>query len=263
MATLYLIPTPIGNMEDISYRAVRILGEVDALACEDTRFTRRIFEHYQIPSPKTIFSYHEHNEANAGNRILGLLENGLSVAICTDGGCPCISDPGYRIIAACVERGYTIEALPGPSATLTALMTSGLSTSSFTFKGFPPRKSGQRKRFLEMEKDLPHTLVLFESPYRVGKLLADALDVLGNRQAAVCIELSKKFENIHRGYLGDLAELFAQKSIKGEVTIAIAGNNPKFEKTSSDEEDEQYDEEYEIIDTETDENDEDENDERK
>jgi 16S rRNA (cytidine1402-2'-O)-methyltransferase len=233
---LYLIATPIGNLEDITLRAIRIFGEVDALACEDTRFTRKIFERHGIPSPRTIFSYHEHNEQQAGKRILGLLDEGLSVAVCSDGGFPGISDPGYRIVAACVERGHAIEVIPGPSAVPTALLASGLSTASYTFKGFPPRKSGPRKRFLEMDRDLPHTLVVFESPFRVGKLLDDAFEVLGNRRAAVCIELTKKFEEVRRGYLQELAAEFRDKTVKGEVTVVIAGNNPKFAK-SEDEDD--------------------------
>ena len=233
MAMLYLVATPIGNLEDITLRAVRVLGEVDALACEDTRFTRRIFERHQIHSPRTIFSYHEHNEEQAGQRILGLLDSGQSVALCTDGGYPAISDPGYRIVAACVERGLPVEVIPGASAVSVALVASGLATSSYTFKGFPPRKSGPRRRFLDADREMPHTLVIFESPYRTGKLLADALEVLGNRRAAVCIELTKKFEEVRRGWLDELADAFSDKKIKGEVTVVIAGNNPKFSKEDS------------------------------
>lgn len=230
--TLYLVATPIGNLEDLSFRAARVLGEVDVLACEDTRYTRRIFERHGIPSPKTIVSYHEHNEPTAGKHILELLTQGCSVAVCSDGGYPGISDPGYRLVAQCVDLGIRIEVIPGPSAVPTALLVSGLSAATYTFKGFPPRKPGPRKRFLEMEKDLPHTLILFESPYRVGKLLADAFDVLGNRMAAVCIELTKKFESVYRGYLAELAETFRETPIKGEVTVVIAGNNPKFRDTT-------------------------------
>ena len=228
MGTLFLVATPIGNLEDLTFRAARILGEVDALACEDTRLTRRIFERHQIPSPKTIFSYHEHNEHQAGKRILGLLREGLSVGLCTDGGYPGISDPGYRIVSAAIEEGHAIDVVPGASAVPVALIASGLPTSSYTFKGFPPRKSGARRRFLEMDKDLPHTMAIFESPFRTGALLADAVAVLGNRRAAVCIELTKKFEEISRGFLEALAEAFRDKKIRGEVTVVIAGNNPKF-----------------------------------
>ena len=233
MATLYVIATPIGNLEDITLRAVRVLGEVDTLACEDTRFTRRIFARHDIASPKTIFSYHEHNEDRAGQRILALLETDRSVALCTNGGYPGISDPGYRIVAACVERGFRVEVLPGASAVPTALVVSGLATSSYTFKGFAPKKGGPRRRFLEADRDVAHTLVLFESPYRVGRLLEDALAVLGNRRAAVCIELTKKFEEVHRGYLADLVEQFRDTKIRGEVTVVVAGNNPKFLKSAA------------------------------
>ncbi len=228
MSTLYVVATPIGNLEDMSFRAVRVLGVVDALACEDTRRTRTIFERFEISRPRTIFSYHEHNEERAGVRILELLHSGHSVALCTDSGYPGISDPGYRIISESIAHGFRVEVVPGPGAVTTALLSSGLPTSSYTFKGFPPRKAGPRRRFLESDRAMPHTLVLFESPYRVEGLLRDAREVLGNRMAAVCIELTKKFESVHRGFLSDLLEEFHQTKIKGEVTVVIAGNHPKF-----------------------------------
>ena len=159
---------------------------------------------------------------------MNLLAGGKTVALCTDGGYPGISDPGYRLLRLAVERGVEFHAIPGASAVPVALLSSGLSTSSFTFKGYPPRKPGVLARFFEEEKDKPHTLVLFESPFRVGKTLAAALAVLGDRQAAVCIELTKKFERVSRGYLASLAAEFADQKIKGEVTLVIAGNNPKF-----------------------------------
>lgn len=226
--TLYVVATPIGNLDDLGQRAARILGEVDALACEDTRVTPRLLQHYGIERPRTVFSYHEHNEAQAGRRILGLLAQGLSVALCSDGGCPGISDPGYRIVREAVEGGHAVVPIPGPSAVHAALLASGLSTATYTFKGFPPRKSGARQRFLEAEAQAPHTLVIFESPHRTGKLLADALAVLGNREAAVCVELTKRFERVHRGGLADLAARYKDATVKGEVTVVIAGNNPKF-----------------------------------
>ncbi len=225
---LYVIGTPIGNLEDASHRAVRLLAEVDALACEDTRHTRKLLERYQIPVPRILLSYHEHNEASAGERILGLLAEGLKVAVCSDAGMPGVSDPGYRLIASCRQRGIGVEVVPGPDAVSTALVSSGLPTSSFTFKGFPPRKSGQRRRFLAAERESPHTLVLFESPYRIGALLQDALAVLGNRLAAVCIELTKMFEQVDRDHLAALAERYRDRQVKGEVTVVIAGSNPKF-----------------------------------
>ena len=153
------------------------------------------------------------------------------VAICLLPGTELAFDPGYRVVAEAAARGIPVEVLPGAGAVTTALVLSGLPTSSYTFKGFPPRKPGPRQRFLEAERDAPHTLILFESPYRVGKLLACAAQVLGNRRAAVCIELTKKFEAVHRGFLEDLAERFAVSPIRGEVTVVIAGSNPKFSKS--------------------------------
>ncbi len=232
--TLYIIATPIGNLEDLSYRAVRLLGGVDALACEDTRHTRKLYSHYEIPSPRIFFSYHDHNETAASRKILGFLRENKSVGLCTDAGTPGVSDPGYRILSAAREQGFPVEIIPGPNAAVTALVASGLSTSSFTFKGFPPRKKGARKRFLEMEKELPHTLIFYESQFRLEALLKDALEVLGNRLAAVCFDLTKMFEEVARGYLEDLLKKFAGKKLKGEITVVIAGANPKFAKSEGD-----------------------------
>lgn len=226
--TLYIIATPIGNMEDISYRAVRILSEVNALACEDTRVTKNILRRYDIPFPAHIFSYHEHNEMRAADKIIELLRDGQHVALCTDAGNPGVSDPGYRAIAKAKEMGLKVDIIPGASAVTTALLASGLPTSSFLFKGFPPRKEGQRQRFLEPEKDLPHTLIFFESKHRILKFLESAFKVLGNRQCAVCIELTKKFEQVVRGYLSEVIEQLSSTNIKGEITVVIAGNHPKF-----------------------------------
>ena len=225
---LFIIATPIGNLEDISYRAVRVLGEIDALACEDTRWTRKLLARYSIRKPPEMFSYHEHNERQAGRRILRLLEAGRDVGLCTNAGYPAISDPGYRIVAGVRERGGELEVIPGPGAVHTALVSSGLPSSSYTFKGFPPRKSGARQRFLGADRDSPHTLILFESPHRIGAFLHDALEVLGNRLAAVCIEMTKKFESVDRAYLAELAERYRDLSVRGEITVVIAGNNPKF-----------------------------------
>ncbi len=225
---LLVIATPIGNLEDLTFRAKRLLGEVDALACEDTRHTRILLERYEIPRAKTVFSYHEHNEHRAAERILAMLEAGLTVGLCSNAGYPGISDPGYVIVSRAVARGFRVEVIPGASAVPTALLVSGLPTSSFTFKGFPPRKAGKRRTFLEAERDLPHTLILYEAPTRVGALLQAALEVLGNRRAAVCIELTKMFEDVRRGGLAELAREFAGLPIKGEVVLVIAGNNPKF-----------------------------------
>lgn len=237
MSTLYVIATPIGNMEDITYRAVRILKELTVLACEDTRKTKQLLNRFEIKSPDTIFSYHEHNEDKSSERIIGFLKSGVSVGITTDAGMPGISDPGYRAVTKAIEEGVQVEVIPGASSVPTALLASGLSTSSFTFKGFAPRKEGQRIRFLQQDKDLPHTLVFFESKYRIYKFLETAYQVYGNRKCAVCLEMTKKFEEITRGYLADIYPLYKDKNIKGEITVVIAGNNNKFIKPENEEDD--------------------------
>ncbi len=225
---MYIVATPIGNLDDTSARAIQALRSADVLACEDTRRTRILLGHFEIPVPKTLVSYREQTEHRAGEQLLGLLKEGKTVALCSDGGYPGISDPGYRLVSLAVEHGVKFEVIPGPSAVDVALVSSGLPTSSYTFKGYPPRKPGPLRRFFEEEKDKPHTLVIFESPFRVGATLAAACEALGDRQAAVCIELTKKFERISRGFLGDLKTEFEGQKVKGEVTIVIAGNNPKF-----------------------------------
>lgn len=234
MATLFVIATPIGNLEDITHRAVRILSEVTAVACEDTRRTRILFTRHSIPTPRTLLSYREAVEGHGGSRILGLLGEGIDVGLVSDAGYPGISDAGYRIIGTAIEAGHRIEVIPGAGAVTPALLSSGLSTSSFTFKGFPPRKPGPLRRFLEMEKDLPHTLVFYESPMRVAKFLSAVRDVLGDRRAAVCVELTKKFERTLRGFAGELADQLAGKDLKGEVTVVVAGANPKFSRSGTD-----------------------------
>ena len=228
---LYIVATPIGNLDDFTFRAVKILGEVDILACEDTRRTRILLNKYEIRPPSRIISYREKNEVTAVQGILKLLENGNSVALCTDAGYPGLSDPGYRLISAAVEKGIEIVVIPGASAIEVALVSSGLPTDSFTFLGFPPRKPGQRLRFFDDEKENSHTLVLFEAPSRVVKTLESALESLGDRKSAVCIELTKKYERIHRGYLADLIKELEDVNIRGEVTIVVAGNNRKFIRT--------------------------------
>ena len=228
MSTLYVVGLPIGNLEDISQRALRILREIEVIACEDTRRTWGLLSANEIPRPRTFFALHEHNEERAAGRVIGLLESGVDVALCSDSGTPLVSDPGYRTVRRATEAGFDVVTIPGPSAVLAALTVSGLPPSSFTFKGFPPRKPGQRKRFLAEEAEMPHTLVLFESPHRLAALLAAALEVLGDREACVCVELTKLYESADRGYLSDLAEQFADTVPRGEVTVVIAGSNEKF-----------------------------------
>lgn len=228
MGTLILIATPIGNLEDLSHRAQRTLAEVDALACEDTRQTRKLLDRYEIARPKNIFAHHDHNEARSAKGILKLLDEGQTVGLVSDGGYPGISDPGYRIVSLAIEAGHDVDVLPGPSAVPVALLLSGLPASSYTFKGFPPRKSGQRQRFFGQEAELPHTIICFEAPNRIADTLEDALAALGDRKAAVCLELTKVHQRVHRGYLDDLQTTFAEENTKGEATIVIAGNNKKF-----------------------------------
>ena len=228
MPTLFVVATPIGNLEDMTHRAIRVLGEAGAVACEDTRRTRALLSHFSVPSPRTLLSYREQTETRAGERILGLLAAGVDVALVSDAGYPGISDAGYRIISSTIEAGHRVEVVPGAGAISPALLCSGLPTSSFTFKGFPPRKPGVLRRFLLMESGLPHTLVFYESPARLGRFLSAAFEALGDRRAAVCIELTKKFERVHRGFLSELSGRFADAAPKGEVTVVIAGANPKF-----------------------------------
>lgn len=231
---LYIVATPIGNLGDFSYRAVQVLREADVIACEDTRRTRILLNHFEIPIPRFFISYREQTERKAGRRLIELLEEGKTVALCADSGYPGISDPGYRLVCDAIEKGIQLEVIPGASAVPVALIISGLPSSSYTFKGFPPRKSGAIRRFFEEEKDMPHTLIFFESPVRLVKTLTLAAEVLGDRKAAVCIELTKKFEGVSRGFLTDLIASFTGQKIKGEVTIVIAGNNPKFIRTEND-----------------------------
>lgn len=225
---LYLVATPIGNLDDLTPRAVQVLKDSDIIACEDTRRTRILLAHYDIPYPGEMVSYREQTEQRRGEYLAQKLENGLTVALCTDGGYPGISDPGYRLLRLAVKRELDFQVIPGAGAVSVALLASGLSSSSYTFKGFPPRKRGAMERFFLADKDMPHTQVFFESPVRIQKCLEVALEALGDREAAVCIELTKKFERVSRGYLSNLLNEFTDRKVKGEVTIVIAGNNSKF-----------------------------------
>lgn len=224
MGKLFIISTPIGNMEDITLRALRILSEVDALACEDTRRTRNLFTRHNITAPRIVFSYWEHNEQIAGRRILDLLGQDCSVALCSDGGMPGISDPGYRIIRSAIDNDHIIDVIPGPSAVLNALVASGLPSSSFTFKGFPPRKTGALVRFLMEDVESSHTLIFFESPHRLLKFLQATQEVYGDRSSAVCLEMTKMHQSITRGSLAELVGVFTSRRVKGEATVVISGN---------------------------------------
>lgn len=229
---LYIVATPIGNLGDFTQRAIDTLKSVDVIACEDTRRTRALLTHFDIPAPRLI-SYREQTELRVGHKIVDLLAEGSDVAVCTNAGYPGISDPGYRVISYAVDAGLPVQVIPGAGSVSSALLVSGLPTSSYTFKGFPPKKPGALRRFFEQDKDLPHTLVVFESPFRIGKTLSAAHEVLGDRRAAVCMELTKKFERVDRGALQELAASYKDKKVKGEAVIVIAGNNPKFTETTT------------------------------
>lgn len=224
---LHIIATPIGNLGDLAPRAHDALVSADIIACEDTRRTWALLSAFHISRPEMI-SYREGREESVGAHLLKELKSGKNIALCSDGGYPGISDPGYRLVQLAIDNGIEFDVIPGASAVNLALIYSGLPTSSFTFKGFPPRKEGALHRFFEEERDAPHTLIVFESPFRVWHTLKAALDALGDRRAAVCIEMTKQFERIHRDWLSALEAQFRDKKIKGEVAIAIAGNNPKF-----------------------------------
>ena len=223
---LYLVATPIGNLGDITLRALDTLRAVDYVASEDTRKTGRLLKHFDIQ--KQQIAFHEHNEQQAGARILGLLRDGLSVAMVTDAGTPGISDPGFTLVRRVLQAqdegaSIPVTMIPGPAALTMAVVLSGLPVHSFTFRGFPPRKGGPRRRFLAVDEGSPHTLVFYESPFRVGAFLADALAVYGDRPAAVARELTKLHESVERGMLSELAASYAQRQAKGEVVIVIGG----------------------------------------
>ena len=218
--TLYVVATPIGNLEDITYRAVRILGEVDLIACEDTRQTRKLMDHYGIEKP--TISYHEHNEAERAAELTSRLLAGTSIALVTDAGMPTVSDPGYRLVHAAVECGVPVVALPGPSAALTALAASGLPTDSFHFGGFLPSKPGQRAKALEALAEEHSTLIFYEAPHRILEALEAVEAALGPRPVVVARELTKLHEEFLRGTAAEIhARLSERELVKGEITLLI------------------------------------------
>ena len=228
---LHIVATPIGNLADLTPRALEAFKAASLIACEDTRRTWQLLTHFGIPRPEMI-SYRQGNEERIAERVISAIESGREVVLCSDGGYPGISDPGYRLVRECAARNVPYDVIPGASAVNVALLMSGLSTSSFTFRGFPPRGPGAIRNWFAEDKDKEHTLICFESPFRVGATLEAAAEVLGDREAAVCIELTKMHERVSRGYLADLAKEFVGAKVKGEVAIVIAGNNPKFMRQS-------------------------------
>jgi 16S rRNA (cytidine1402-2'-O)-methyltransferase len=217
---LYVVSTPIGNLEDITYRAVRILKEADWIACEDTRTTRRLLDHYGIET-RTI-SYHEHNETERAAELIERIEQGESGALVSDAGTPLLSDPGYRLVHAAAQAGVRIEPLPGASALLAALVVSGLPTDQFHFGGFLPPKQGQRQRLLESLADESATLIFYEAPHRILESLEDIGAVLGIRDIVAARELTKMYEEVLRGTASEIAAaLSTRDSIRGEFVILI------------------------------------------
>jgi 16S rRNA (cytidine1402-2'-O)-methyltransferase len=219
---LYLVATPIGNLNDITLRALSTLREVDVIASEDTRKTGLLLKHFDISRPQMAF--HEHNEQRAGQQIENLLKQGKSVALVTNAGTPGISDPGYTLVRRAINAHIEVTMIPGPTALIMALVLSGLPVHSFTFRGFPPRKSGPRRRFIEIDKEAPHTLIFYESPYRLVPFLHDALVVLGDREAAIANDMTKMFESVQRGTISALLRWVEQQpKLRGEYIVVIAG----------------------------------------
>jgi 16S rRNA (cytidine1402-2'-O)-methyltransferase len=218
---LYLVATPIGNLGDITLRALETLRAVDIIASEDTRKTGLLLKHFNIAKPQMAF--HEHNEQQAGTRIEELLLQGKSVAVVTNAGTPGISDPGFTLVRRAIRANIEVTMIPGPTGLIMAVVLSGLPVHSFTFRGFPPRKAVARCKFLAIDKDSPHTLIFYESPYRLQAFLQDALSVYGDRKAALCNDLTKMFEQVQRGTLSALLSTLQETKIKGEYIVIIAG----------------------------------------
>lgn len=225
---LYLVATPIGNLGDITLRALEILRSVDIVASEDTRKTGMLLKHFEMQ--KRQLAFHEHNEQRVGDHIIDLLKQGLSVAVVTDAGTPGISDPGFTLVRRAIQAELEFTMLPGPTAFVMALVLSGLPIHSFTFRGFPPRKPVGRRKFFAVDSEAPHTLLYYESPYRLVNFLKDALEVFGDRPAALANDLTKMFEKVERGTISSLlAATSEQTKLKGEYIIVIGGNNKEKE----------------------------------
>jgi 16S rRNA (cytidine1402-2'-O)-methyltransferase len=218
---LYVVATPIGNLSDVTLRALRVLGDADVIAAEDTRTTRKLLTQHGISTP--LVAYHEHNEIVRTPELLARLRAGESVALVSESGTPSISDPGYGLVREAIAADIGVEPVPGPSAILAALVVSGLATDAFVFEGFLPRRPGERRRRLEALKDDRRTLVLFEAPHRLDAAVADMLDVLGDRHVALCRELTKMHEEVRRSSLSELAASLRRRPVKGELVLVVEG----------------------------------------
>ncbi len=219
--TLYIVATPIGNLEDITARALRVLKEVDLIAAEDTRQTKKLLTHFGISTPLTSFFLG--NENNKAESIVRQVADGKNVALVSDGGTPCISDPGFPLVRLAVEAGVKVVPIPGATAMASAICAAGLPTDKFTFVGFLPDKPGKRKSQLESVSPLTHTLVFYVSPWKVEKVLADCLEVLGDRPACLCRELTKIHEEFIRGSLSEILSIASERNLKGEMVLLVGG----------------------------------------
>jgi 16S rRNA (cytidine1402-2'-O)-methyltransferase len=220
---LYLVGTPIGNLEDMTLRGLRILKEVDQIACEDTRHTSKLLNHYSISKP--LVSYHEHNEMTRAAELVVALEQGAKIALVSDAGMPLVSDPGHRLVAMCLRHHISVIPIPGPSALLAALSASGLPNEEFLFVGFLPARSGERRRALERLRIEDRTIILYEAPHRVAECVGDALEVLGNRPACLAREVTKLHEEFRRGKLSELAASLEERPARGEITLLIGAED--------------------------------------
>ncbi len=220
--TLYLVATPIGNLADITHRALQVLKDVSLIACEDTRHTHKLLQHYGITT-KTI-SYHEHNEQQRAAELLDLLKQGSDVAVVTDAGTPSISDPGFRLVRVAIDNDVPVVPVPGPSALISALIAAGLPTDEFFFAGFLPSRTNARRARLDELRSVPGTLIFYEAPHRLAATLKDSYESLGEREAVVARELTKLHEEIRRGRLSELAMHYANESPRGEIVVLIDRN---------------------------------------
>ncbi|MEA2008228.1 MAG: 16S rRNA (cytidine(1402)-2'-O)-methyltransferase [Chloroflexota bacterium] len=227
MSTLYLVATPIGNLEDITYRAVRILGEVSIIAAEDTRTSGGLLKRYDISTPLT--SYHEHNKSQKADQLLAHLAKG-DVALISDAGTPGINDPGFVMVNAALEAGHHVSPIPGPTAPIAALTASGLPSDSFLYLGYLPRKKSQRQKLLDEVNPIPHTLIFLETPHRLCQALDDIAEKLGERDIAIARELTKLHEEIFRGKISEARQHFSEKEPRGEITLVIAGQDSETQK---------------------------------
>ena len=219
---LYLVATPIGNLGDMTFRAVEVLRTVDLIASEDTRKTSILLRRYEITKPQVALNVV--NEKKVTPKLIAMLIEGKNIALVTSAGTPGISDPGYLLLHEAIRNDLSATIIPGPTAAIMALLLSDLPPHSFTFRGFPPHKEGPRKRFLQVDADSPHTLIFYESPYRLQAFLQNALEVFGDRRIAIANDLTKKFETVYRGSISEMIEKFKDEKIRGEYCVVIAGN---------------------------------------